>query len=52
MKDNSLEQLTEGTYQGVPVTFTYGVKPAGSISLRDPVTVKLKITKNGDQDGQ
>jgi YbbR domain-containing protein len=52
MKDNSLEQLTEGTYQGVPVTFTYDIKPTGSINLRDPVTVKIKITKNTDQGGQ
>ena len=45
MKDNSLEQLGEGVYSGVPVTFTYGVKLTGNIELKEPVTVKVKITK-------
>ncbi len=45
MRDNSLEQLGEGVYSGVPVTFTYGVKLAGNIGLKEPVTVKVKITK-------
>lgn len=44
MKDNGVETLAAGTYEGVPVTFTFGTDVTGKIETSAPITATIKVS--------